>query len=207
MNCTAIPPRRPFRPRRTRTVQAAAGPEQPRTLAAHLILRATTAVTVAALAVVAAACGSSTSDSGPQEARDRGVRPALDTLRSAFPARDPAPFLATFADDVQLHSPALIGPEYRGRDVVSSIVTPAMQVLEDVRVTDLFETDDGVTGGVLFDARVGDQAAQGVVLLRSNGDQVSEVTLLLRPLPALRAFVTRMGELGAQPALDARKGS
>ncbi len=110
------------------------------------------------------------------------------------------------ADDVQLHSPALIGPEYRGRDVVASIVTPAMRVLEDVRVTDLLETGDGVTGGVLFDARVGGLRAQGFVLLRTKQEQVSEIALLLRPLPALRAFVTRMGELGAQPAIDARKG-
>ena len=175
---------------------------------ARVMRRGSTVVVVTALAVVATACGRN--DSTPQSpataGRDRGVRPALETLRSAFPAGNPAPLVATFADDVQLHSPALIGPEYRGRDVVASIVTPAMRVLEDVRVTDLVETGDGVTGGVLFDARVGDQRAQGFVLLRTKGDQVSEITLLLRPLSALRAFVTRMGELGAQPAIDARKG-
>ncbi len=170
--------------------------------------RGSAVVVAAALAVVATACGRS--DSTPRSPataqRDGGVRRALETMRSAFPTADAASLVAAFADDVQLHSPALIGPEYRGRDVVASIVTPAMRVLEDVRVTDLLETGDGVTGGVLFDARVGDQRAQGFVLLRTNGEQVSEITLLLRPLPALRAFVTRMGELGARPAIDARKG-
>ena len=131
------------------------------------------------------------------------MEPALDALRSAFEVGDPAPIVATFSDDVQLHSPALIGPEYRGRDLVASIVTSAMQVLEDARVTDVVQTADGATGGVVFDARVGELPAQGFILLRTNGGRVSEITLILRPLPALRAFVDRMGELGAKPALDA----
>ncbi len=179
-----------------------------RAAGARVMRHGPTVVVATALAVVATAC--SRNDSAPQSpataGRDRGVRPALEALRSAFPAGNAAPLVGAFADDVQLHSPALIGPEYRGRDVVASIVTPAMRVLEDVRVIDLLETGDGVTGGLLFDARVGDQRAQGFVLLRTKGEKISEITLLLRPLPALRAFVTRMGELGAQPAIDARKG-
>jgi hypothetical protein len=169
--------------------------------------RVATGLTIAAL-VGAAGCGGggSRSSSATVTHRADAVKPALDALRSAMEAGDPDPVLATFADDVQLHSPALIGPEYRGRDVVASIVTPAMQVLEDVQVTDHLESADGASGGVVFDARVGGQPAQGVVLLRSKGERVGEITLLLRPLPALRAFVTRMGELGAQPALDARRG-
>ena len=167
--------------------------------------RAALAVAVLALA---AGCGGDDSGASPPTPTRRAdaVRPALETLRAAFEAGDPAPILATFADDVQLHSPALMSPEYRGRDVVASIVTPAMQVLEDVRVTDVLQTGDGGTGGVVFDARVGELPAQGVVLLRAKGERVSEITLLLRPLPTLRAFVTRMGELGAKPALDAGKG-
>lgn len=132
---------------------------------------------------------------------------ALETLRAAVEARDAGPILAMFSEEVQLHSPALMGPEYRGRELVSSIVTAAMDVLEAIRVTDLLGAGDGATGGVVFDARVGELPSQGFILLRTRGDQVSEITLLLRPLPALRAFVSRMGELGAQPALDAREGT
>jgi len=161
-------------------------------------------VTLLALAV---GCGDdrpTSASSGRAAQREGGVEPTLGTFRSALEARDPAPVLATFADDVQLHSPALIGPEYRGRDVVASIVTPAMRVLEDVRVTDVLRTGDDATGGVLFDARISGLPAQGFVLARvDERGRVREVTLLLRPLPALRAFVTRMGELGARPALDA----
>lgn len=134
------------------------------------------------------------------------VESALETVRAAMEAGDPAPVVATFADDIQLHSPALVGPEYKGPDVVASIVTPAMQVLEGVKVTDVLRTGDGGTGGLVFDARVTGLPAQGFVLLRTTGERVSEITLLLRPLPALRAFVDRMAELGARPALDAGEG-
>ena len=129
---------------------------------------------------------------------------ALETLRSGLEAGDPTSVLAAFADDIQLHSPALIGPEYRGRDLVGSIVTAAMQVLEDVHVTDLLHAADPATGGIVFDARVAELPSQGFLLLRTRTGYITELTLLVRPLAALRAFVSAMAELGAQPALDAR---
>ena len=141
---------------------------------------------------------------GAEIGGSRRVKLALETLRSAFEAADPAPILATFADDVQLHSPALTSPpDYRGREVVGQIVTLAVRAIENVRVTDLLESSDAQTGAAVFEARVGGLPAQGIVMLRGQDDRVAELTLLIRPLPALRAFVTRMGELGAQPALDA----
>lgn len=127
----------------------------------------------------------------------------LETFPSALGAGDPAPVLASLAEDVELHSPALIGPEYRGRDLVGSIVTAAMQVLEEVRVTDLLRAPEASTAGLVFEARVGEEPAQGFLLLRTKGDHLAEITLLLRPLPALRAFVSAMADLGAKPALDA----
>ena len=130
------------------------------------------------------------------------MTPPLDVLQSSLEVGDPAPILAILAEETELHSPALIGPRYRGRDLVSSIITAAMHVLEDVRVTDRLQGDEG-TAGVIFDARVGERPSQGLILLRTTATQVSDVTLFLRPLAALRAFVSRMGELGAQPALDA----
>ncbi len=159
----------------------------------------TAAALAVALLTVAAACGSES----PSPAGD--VEGALEKVRGAMEAADPGAVVATFTDDVQLHSPALVSPEYRGRDLVASIVTPAMQVLGAARVTDILRSDDGATGTVVFDTMIGTEAAQGVVLLRAEGEQVREITLLIRPMPALRAFVTRMAELGAKPALDARQ--
>ena len=166
------------------------------------IARGLTASLGAILLAVAVGCGAD--DSPSAAGQDGTVKPALETLRSAFEAADPAPILATFADDVQLHSPALMSPpDYRGRKEVGSIVTLAIRVIENVRVTDLLESADSQTGVAVFEARIGELPAQGVVMLRTQNNRVAEITLLIRPLPALRAFVTRMGELGAQPALDA----
>lgn len=172
--------------------------------------RGRTGAVVVGVAVLAVAtgCGPYGSDSASEERDQRrreGTRRSLNMLWSAFEAGTPGPFVATFADDVQLHSPALMSPDYRGRDLVTSIVTPAMQVLEGVRVSDVLEAADGTGGTVVFEARVGAEPVQGVVLLRTRGDRVSEVTLMLRPLAALRAFVARMAELGAKPAVDAAK--
>ncbi len=136
----------------------------------------------------------------------RAVDSALDSLRSGLEAGDPAPILATFSQDVQLHSPAIIGPEYRGRDLVASIVAAAMKVLEEVRVTDVLHGEDAATAGVVFDARVRELPSQGFILLRMRGEHISELTVLLRPLASLGAFVSAMAELGAQPALDAGDG-
>ncbi len=134
------------------------------------------------------------------------MHPALETLGSALEAGDPAPIVGTFSEDIQLHSPAIIGPEYRGRELVASIVSAAMQVLDEVRVTDVLHAEDADTAGVVFEARAREVPAQGFLLLRTRGEYVSELTLLLRPLSALGAFVSAMAELGAQPALDAGKG-
>ena len=127
----------------------------------------------------------------------------LETLRAALEAGDPAPIVATFSDDIELHSPAIIGPEYRGPDLVASIVTAAMQVLEEVRVADILHAEDAATAGVVFEARVQELPSQGFMLLRIEGERITELTLLLRPLAALGAFVSAMAALGAQPALDA----
>ncbi len=131
---------------------------------------------------------------------------ALDAVRSALEAGDPAPIVAAFCRDIELHSPAIIGPEYRGADLVASIVTAAMQVLDGVRVTAVLHAEDAATAGVVFDALVRKLPSQGFILLRMRGECISELTLLLRPLAALRAFVSGMADLGAQPALDAGNG-
>ena len=131
---------------------------------------------------------------------------ALEAFRAGLEAGDPAPIVAIFSQDVQLHSPAIIGPEYRGSDVVAPIVAAAMELLKDIRVTDILQAQDPATAGVIFDAHVRELLSQGVILLRSRGEHISELTLLLRPLAALKAFVSAMAELGAEPALDAANG-
>ncbi len=141
-----------------------------------------------------------------REGKGGAVDSTVETFRAALEAGDPAPIVASFSDDIELHSPAIIGPEYRGPDLVASIVTAAMRVLEDVRVTDILHAENAATAGVVFEARVQDLPSQGFLLLRTRNEYLTELSLLLRPLPALGAFVSAMAELGAQPALDAGNG-
>ncbi len=54
--------------------------------------------------------------------------------------------------------------------------------------------------------RCSELPSQGFLLLRTRDESLTELTLLLRPLPTLGAFVSAMAELGAPPALDAGNG-
>lgn len=138
--------------------RAAGGPPTPGPASTSRSIPRLARIGAAGLAAIliasAVGCGADESRSAAQQ---RGtVKPALKTLRSAFEAGDPAPILATFDDDVQLHSPALMSPpDYRGPKVVGPIVTLAMRVIENVRVTDLLDSSDALTGAAIFEARIG----------------------------------------------------
>jgi hypothetical protein len=130
----------------------------------------------------------------------------VDAFRSAVVARDAAAAVATFADDVILHSPAVISQDYAGREVIGRIIAFAAQVLEDVRFTDELHSPDGSTHGLVLEARIGEERAQAILYLRTAADRIASITFLLRPLRAAQAFVGAMGSLGAQPALDYAAG-
>lgn len=185
---------------------AAAGPS-PAT--ARLRRSSSWGALLVAVAVFTAACGPHRSHAAvtrPAVEAEKRVAKVLQTVWAGLGRGDPAPLLNSLADDVQLHSPALIGPEYRGRQLVASIVTPAVQVLGPSHVTDVLRAGDGTTGSVVFDTLIGDEPAQGVVMVRTRGEQINDITLLIRPLPALRAFVARLAAMGATPAIDAGQG-
>ena len=132
----------------------------------------------------------------------------LDAFRSAFETSDAAAAVATFAEDVVLHSPAVISQDYAGRELAGRIIGFAAQVLEDVRFTDELHSPEGSTHGLVLEARVGAERAQGILYLGTADDgRITGVTLLLRPLRAVQAFVEAMGVRGAQPALDYAAGT
>jgi hypothetical protein len=131
----------------------------------------------------------------------------VDAFRSALETSDPAPAVATFADDVVLHSPAVISKEYAGPELAGQIIGFAAKVLTDVRFTDELHNADGTTHALVLEASVGAERAQGVLYLQTAGEQLKSVTFLLRPLRAMAAFVDAMGAHGAQPALDYTAGT
>jgi hypothetical protein len=130
----------------------------------------------------------------------------IDAFKDAVAASDPAAAVAALAEDVVLHSPAVISTEYAGRERVGRIVGFAAQVLQGIRFTDELHGADRSTHALVFEVRVGDQPAQGVFYLRTGDGHIVDLTLLLRPLRALEAFVEAMRARGAEPALDLAAG-
>ena len=115
-------------------------------------------------------------------------------FQAAVLARDPDAMEAVLAEDVVFRSPAVHQP-YDGRVATMVVLRSVLRVFEDFAYARSFATDDG-SGHVLeFTARVGDRAVQGIDLLTVSDDEVTELTVMIRPLSALEAVVARMGEV------------
>jgi hypothetical protein len=131
----------------------------------------------------------------------------IESFRKAFEGGDHAGVVATFADGIVLHSPAVIESEYPGRDVVATIMGLAMETIEEPRIPDVLQSDDGTTHALIVEGRVGAHRLQGCLYLRTEPTGlVDDVTFMIRPLRANEAFVSAMGARGAQPALDLEAG-
>ena len=119
---------------------------------------------------------------------------AATRFRRAVEARDPDAMAAVLAGDVVFRSPAVHQP-YDGQDATMVVLRSVLRVLEDFRYTRSFAEEDGGGHVLEFVARVGDREVQGVDVLRTSGDLVTELTVLIRPLSGLNAVVERMGEV------------
>ena len=95
-------------------------------------------------------------------------------------------------------SPAVFKP-YEGRETVATILRTVGRVFEDFRYTDELE-GDGVHA-LIFEAKVGDRAVQGMDLIRPDGNgQIAEFTVMIRPATGLIALAERMGPALQRPA-------
>ncbi len=113
-------------------------------------------------------------------------------FRAAVEAKDVDAAVALFAPDVVFHSPVVHKP-YVGREALHAILSAVMVVFEDFRYTGSYE---GGSGHVLeFACRVGDRDLQGVDILRGSGDQLTELTVLVRPYSAATLLRERMAAL------------
>jgi hypothetical protein len=130
----------------------------------------------------------------------------IDAFRTALETGDRSAATAGFAEQVVLHSPAVISTDYTGRELVSQITGMAVQTLQGIRFTDELHSLHDDTHALVFEATVGDEPAQGVFHVATSGGMIVSLTLLLRPLRAVQAFVDSMGSRGAQPALDHARG-
>ena len=116
---------------------------------------------------------------------------AVTPFRAAVEARDHAAMTAALAEDVVFNSPVAFTP-FEGRETVSELLAAVMRTFEDFAYTD--ELVDGPVSTLIFKARVGDKAVQGLDLVRHDADGlISELTVMLRPLSALMAMGEAMG--------------
>jgi SnoaL-like domain len=120
------------------------------------------------------------------------MEPMYAAFRAAVEGQDVDAAVALFAPDVVFHSPVVHKP-YVGREPLRAILSAVMVVFEDFRYTGSYEGD---TGHVLeFACRVGDRELQGVDILRGDGRQLTELTVLVRPYSAATQLRERMAAL------------
>ncbi len=111
-------------------------------------------------------------------------------FRSAVEARDHDAMTATLAENVQFHSPVAFRP-FDGREATAGVLAAIMSVFEDFEYTD--ELESGDTVALLFRARVGEKAVQGIDYLKHDEEgRIAEFTVMLRPLSAIMAVGERM---------------
>ena len=117
----------------------------------------------------------------------------MHPFRAAVEAGDLERVSGLLADDVTFSSPAVFKP-YSGRETVAFILAAVFRVFEDFR----YEREIGAPGAddhaLVFRARVGDKEVHGVDLLRTDAQgQITDLTVMIRPLSALTAVAQAMG--------------
>jgi hypothetical protein len=113
-------------------------------------------------------------------------------FRDAVHTGDVDAAVALFAEDAAFHSPVVHRP-YVGREALRAILAAVVTVFEDFRYTAEYGGDDGHV--LVFEARVGDRALQGVDILRGTDGVLTELTVMVRPYSAATALRERMAAL------------
>ena len=127
-------------------------------------------------------------------------RAALARWRAAGEAGDAAAAATALADDVVLISPLTDRFRFDGRARVQRLLEVALGAIGSITYTD--EVVQDRTAALFYEARLGDLPFQEAQLLRCGEDGlIAEITLFLRPLPALTALARRLG-----PELARRDG-
>jgi hypothetical protein len=130
---------------------------------------------------------------------------AVHPFRAAVEARDVDAALATLADDVVFHSPAVFHP-YEGRETVGALLRLVLETFEDFRYTDELANPDG-THALIFRARVGEREVEGLDLLRGAADgRIADFTVMIRPLSGLVALAQALGPKVEAAGLKAAAG-
>ncbi len=115
-----------------------------------------------------------------------------DAFKAAAEAKDFDRAESLFAEDVTFRSPVVFKP-YEGREQIKLLLGAVVQVFEDFRYLEQVETGDVAV--LMFEARVGDKQLQGVDILRFAGDEIVEMTVMVRPMSGVNALAERMRQM------------
>jgi hypothetical protein len=121
----------------------------------------------------------------------------VNAFGTAILAADLTALAGLLHPDATFNSPAVFQP-YRGRAAVLRVLTAATQTIEDFAYTG--ETHGGRGVDVLrFRGRVGRYQLEGVDIVTTDGDgQITDVTVMVRPLRGLEALVAAMQQTMAR---------
>lgn len=129
---------------------------------------------------------------------------AAERFRDAVLAQDVDALAALLAADVVFRSPAVHRP-YEGRDATMVLLRSVVRVFEDFAYDREYAEPGGGGHVLLFRARVGDREVQGIDLLETDGDLVTSLTVMIRPLSGLEAVVEAMGRVIPEVMAEARR--
>jgi hypothetical protein len=124
-------------------------------------------------------------------------------FRAAVESGDIDSAVELFAEDAVFHSPVVHRP-YVGREPLRAILRAAFTVFDDFRYVAEYTESDGAgsdgarseDGHVLrFRAQVDGRDLEGVDILVSGPEEITELTVLVRPYSATTALRERMAAL------------
>ncbi len=118
--------------------------------------------------------------------------------RTAWQTRDLEAWAKSLAPDVVLHSPIVRRP-FVGRADAIELFGVLFDELGELRITD--ELSDGDVHAFFWRVQIGAKSIEGTDLLRCNErGEISEIRVLIRPLPDIAVFAGAIG-----PALAAKR--
>jgi len=113
-----------------------------------------------------------------------------DAFRAAAEAKDFSAVEELFSEDVRFRSPVVFKP-YEGREALGMLLGAVLQVFEDFRYSGQVETGD--TAVLIFEARVGDRALNGVDILEfDESGKVRDMMVMVRPMSGMQALAAAM---------------
>jgi len=113
-----------------------------------------------------------------------------DGFRAAAESKDFSQIPELAREDVVFRSPVVFKP-YQGREALQVLLAGVVQVFEDFRYTDQVET--GNTAVLVFEAKVGDRALNGVDILKFDDEgKIAEMMVMVRPMSGVNALAEAM---------------